>query len=338
MRFRRTDREGRTRTVEAVTHLSAAAGQKLRENAATARREVLMLLPLVVGVLLAYKYREGLFGLDEPIRIACAVALVSLGWWVARDIGRAMAPTLFKRLDPATAGTVSFLIRLVLLGLALLIALRYAGVDPRTLAVGGAFTAVVVGLAAQNTLGNVLAGLILLSARPFKVGDRVRFQAGGLAGQVEGVVMGLGLLYVTLAQGEDTIMIPNNVAMSAAVVPLREPAAVDLRARLKPEVKPSELQSFLEENVRVPTRSRPHISVDEVDDEEVIMRVFAVPELDRDGPKLADEILAAIGQVTGRANGNGNGNGSEDANGGGPAEAEPPPQVPHEALDGSRSA
>ena len=77
-----------------------------------------------------------------------------------------------KRLDPATAGTVSFLIRLVLLGLALLIALRYAGVDPRTLAVGGAFTAVVVGLAAQNTLGNVLAGLILLSARPFKVGDR----------------------------------------------------------------------------------------------------------------------------------------------------------------------
>jgi small-conductance mechanosensitive channel len=129
----------------------------------------------------------------------------------------------------------------------------------------------------------------------------VRFQAGGLAGQVEGTVMGLGLLYVTLAQGEDTIMIPNNVAMSAAVVPLREPAAVDLRAHLKPDVKPSELQAFLEENVRTPTRSHPHISVEEVDDEEVIMRVFAVPELDRDGPQLADEILAALAQATGRA-------------------------------------
>jgi small conductance mechanosensitive channel len=330
-RGREAQAQARARTVEAVTHLSATAAAKLRENASKARREVLILAPLVVGVLLIYRYRESLFGLDVPIRVACALALVWLGWWVARDVGRVISPALFSRLDPATAGTVSFLIRLFLLGLALLVALKYAGLDPRALAVGGAFTAVVFGLAAQNTLGNVLAGLLLLSARPFRVGDRVRFQAGGLAGQVEGVVMGLGLLYVTLAQGEDTIMLPNNVAMSAAVVPLREPAAVDLRAHLKPDVKPSELQRFLEENVHTPTRSRPHISVEEVDDEEVIMRIFAVPELDRDGPKLADEILAVIGQVTGR-------DGTSDSNGGDPAEAEPPPQVPHETLDGTRSS
>jgi small-conductance mechanosensitive channel len=300
MRLIRRTSDGRTRTVEAVTHLSATAAAKLRENAARARREVLILTPLVIGVLLVYHYRISWFGLDVPVRVLCSLALVALGWWFARDVGRAVGPALFRRLEPATAGTVSFLIRLVLLLLALLVALRTAGLDPRTLAVGGAFTAVVVGLAAQNTLGNVLAGVLLLSARPFRVGERVRFQAGGLAGQVEGVVMGLGLLYVTLAQGEDTIMIPNNVAMAAAVVPLREPAAVDLRARLKPDVKPSELQRFLEEKVRTPTRSHPHISVEEVDDEEVIMRVYAVPELDRDGPKLADEILAAIGEVTGR--------------------------------------
>src|SRR5256714_8566477 len=93
--------------------------------------------------------------------------------------------------------------------------------------------------------------------------------------------------------------------MASAVVPLREPAAVDLRARLKPDVKPSELQHFLEEHVHTPTRSHPHISVEEVDDQEVIMRVSAVPEIDREGPKLADEILAAISQVTGRSNGSG---------------------------------
>src|SRR4051794_11181261 len=296
-----------TRTVEAVTHLSATAAAKVRENAARARRQVLLVAPLLVIVLLAYRYRIDLFGVDEPVRFACALALIALGWWFARDVGRAASPALFRRLEPATAGTVSFLIRLFLLGLALLIALRYAGLDPRALAVGGAFTAIVFGLAAQNTLGNVLAGIVLLSARPFRVGDRVRFQGGGLAGQVEGVVMSLGLLYVTLAQGEDTIMIPNNVAISSAVVPLREPAAVDLRARLKPDVKPSELQQFLAEHVHTPTRSHPHISVEEVDDEEVIMRVNAVPEIDRDGPKLADEILAAISQVTGRANGAGAG-------------------------------
>jgi hypothetical protein len=81
--------------------------------------------------------------------------------------------------------------------------------------------------------------------------------------------------------------------------------------------------------VRTPTRSHPHISVEEVHDEKVIMRVFAVPEIDREGPKLADEILAAIGRVTGRdGNGNGTsaGDGHRNGNGGATAEAEPPPQ------------
>jgi small conductance mechanosensitive channel len=280
--------------------MSAAAARQVRERGRRATKRAALLLPMVVGVLLIYRYRIELFGVDEPVRFACAIALVALGWWFARDVGRAAAPALFKRLDPATAGTVGFLIRLSLLGIALLIALKTAGFDARSLAVGGAFTAVILGLAAQNTLGNVLAGVLLLSTQPFRVGDRVRFQAGGLAGQVEGVVMSLGLIYVILARGEDTILVPNNVAMSSAVVPLREPAAVDLRARLKPDVKPSELQAFLEEHVTVPTRSHPHISVEEVDDDEVIMRVTATPELDRDGAKLADEILAAITQVTGR--------------------------------------
>src|SRR3954451_24146043 len=301
MRFLRRN----TRTVEAVTHLSATAAAKLKANAASARRQALLVAPLLVIVFLAYRYRMDLFGVDAPVRFACAVALIALGWWFARDVGRAASPALFRRLEPATAGTVSFLIRLMLLGMALLVALRTAGLDPQALAVGGAFTAVVFGLAAQNTLGNVLAGVLLISARPFRVGDRVRFQAGGLAGEGGGTVMSLGLLYVTLAQGEDVIMIPNNVAMAAAVVPLREPAAVNLRARLKPDVKPSELQRFLEEHVHTPTRSHPHISVEEVDDEEVIMRVSAVPEIDREGPKLADEILAAISQVTGSSNGHG---------------------------------
>ena len=294
-------RQARPAGVQAVTNLSVAAAQKLRERGKRARRQVALMVPLVIAVLVVYRYRDNFFGheYDTLVRVLSSLALVALGWWVARDVVRAASPAIFNRLEPATAGTVSFLIRLLLLGVAFIVALRTAGLDPRTLAVGGAFTAVVVGLAAQNTLGNVMAGLLLISARPFRVGDRVRFQAGGVAGQVEGVVMSLGLLYVTLAQGEDTILIPNNVALAAAVVPRREPASVDLRARVKPDVKPSELQRFLEENVTVPTRSHPHISVEEVDDDEVIMRVAATPELDREGAKLADEILAAIGQITG---------------------------------------
>ena len=295
MRFVKTPKVPRERVAE----MRGAAARQLRERAREARREVFVLAPLVIAVLLVYRYREELFGLDVPVRVVCSLALVALGWRFARDVGRALGPALFRRVDPGTAAIISFLVRLFVLLFAIFLALRTAGLTPRALALGGAFTAVVLALAAQNTLGNVLAGLLLLSAQPFRVGDRVRLQSGLIAGQTEGVVMGLGLLYVTFAQGEDTIMIPNNIVMGSAIVPLREPAAVDLRARLSRGVKPSEVQNLLEQTIETPTRAHPHISLEEVDEEGVVMRIAATPELDRDGPQLADEILAVVEEITG---------------------------------------
>jgi small-conductance mechanosensitive channel len=268
------------------------------QHARRAKRELVVLVPLLGMTLYAYVRREQLFGVDEPVRVGAAIVMVVLGWALARDLGRFTAPALFRRMDPATAGTVGFLIRLVFLVAAALFALRAAGLKPATLAVGGAITAVVFGLAAQQTLGNLIAGMVLISARPFKVGDRVRLQAGGLAGQVEGVVSLLGLLYTTFAQGQDSIMVPNNVVLTAAVVPLREPASVDLRARLRPDVRPSDLQALLDDSVRTPVRSEPHISLEEVDRDEVIVRIAATPVAESDGPRLADEVLAAIAAVT----------------------------------------
>jgi small-conductance mechanosensitive channel len=211
------------------------ARQLSRRAVKRARIQSLVLLPVLVGVLVVYSYRHQIFGAsyDTPVRIVTFLALISLGWQFARDIGKALGPTLFRRLDPGTAGTLGFLLRLVTMLVAVLIALRVAGLGPQTLALGGAFTAVVVGLAAQQTLGNLFAGMVLLSARPFRVGERVRLQGGGLAGTVEGVVSSLGLLYTTLASGDDEIMVPNSVVLNVAIVPLREPDGIDLRARLR---------------------------------------------------------------------------------------------------------
>jgi len=272
--------------------ISAKAARK-------ARRQAVVLIPLLFGVLLAYRYRTELFGVDMPIRLITVVALLILGWTIARDVGRAIGPSLFRRLDPGTAGTVGFLIRLMTIGISLLVALNVAGIEPRTLAVGGAFTAVIFGLAAQQTLGNLIAGTVLLSARPFRVGDRVRMQGGPVGGEVEGVVSSLGLLYTTLANGEDSIMVPNGVVLESAVMPLREPDSVDLRARLGATVRPSQLQEMLEQHVTVETRSEPHIVLEEYDGDEVVVRITATPVNSSEGPKLADEILAAVASATG---------------------------------------
>src|SRR5215212_3722316 len=133
--FRRSD--GRRSAAEAMAQLRAASAVHLRERAAAARRRALLLLPLVVGVLLVNHYRITLFHLDEPVRLACSLALVGLGAWFARDAGLALGPALEKRVDIGTAGMIGFILRLVLLMAAMLVALRIAGLTPRTLAVGG---------------------------------------------------------------------------------------------------------------------------------------------------------------------------------------------------------
>lgn len=282
-----------------------------------ARVQALVLLPLFAGVIVAFDYRQQLFGVDTPVRIITVVALFILGWWLARDIGRALGPALFRRLDPATAGTVGFLIRLTTVAAVGILALNIAGLDPRTLAVGGAFTAVVFGLAAQQTLGNLIAGTVLLSARPFRVGERVRLQGGPLAGQIEGVVSSLGLLYTTFATGDDSTMVPNSVVLNVAVMPLREPESVDLRARLRPGVTPEELQEMLESTLETPIRGRPVITLEELDGEEVVVRISATPQIASDGPQLATELLQAVSRETRSAEARAAGNGATE--GGTPA-------------------
>jgi hypothetical protein len=93
-------------------------------------------------------------------------------------------------------------------------------------------------------------------------------------------------------------MVPNNVVLSAAVVPLREPAAVDLRARLRPNVRPSDVQALLEDAISTPVRGEPTIALEEVDSDEVVVRIQATPLADSDGPRLADEVLSAVARVT----------------------------------------
>jgi small conductance mechanosensitive channel len=281
-----------------------------------ARLEALVLVPLFVGIVIIYDNRVSLFGtrgpshqghpgaltlepaIETPLRIVTVLLLVILGWAIARDIGRGLGPPLFRRLDPATAGTVGFLIRLVAIGLALLVALRVAGIEARELALGTAFTAVIFGLAAQQTLGNLIAGLVLLSARPFRVGERVRLQGGPLAGQLEGTVSSLGLLYTTFSTGEDSAMVPNSVVLNVAVLPLREPEAVDLRARLRAGMTPSDLQEILEKSLRTPLRGPPRITLEELDGEEVVVRILATPRVASEGRHLASELLAIVSRET----------------------------------------
>ena len=288
--------ETRTDAWEAV----GLAAEVRRREVRRARTRAIVELPVLAAVIAAYALRKHLFGTsaDTTVRIVVVLAIVILGWTIARDIGRAAAPTFFRRLDPAMAGTVGFLIRFATIAATLLVALQIAQVSASALLAGSAFTAVIVGLAAQQSLGNLFAGLMLVSARPFRVGERLRLQAGGLAGQTEGVVSSLGLLYTTLARGEERIMVPNSVVLGAAVVPLREPESVDVRVRLGAGMRPTHVQAILDEKVTTPTRDPLRVLLEEVDDDALVVRIQATPANPLDGAPLADEVVEALMTVT----------------------------------------
>ena len=115
-----------------------------------------------------------------------------------------------------------------------------------------------------------------------------------MAGAIEGIVSSLGLFYTSMVDGADRVMVPNSVLLQLAVTPLREPERVELRARFNAEVTPGEVQSQLERRIDVPLRYPPHVSLEELDRDEVVVRILATPQNPDDGADLASEVLDAV--------------------------------------------
>jgi small-conductance mechanosensitive channel len=91
----------------------------------------------------------------------------------------------------------------------------------RQLVVGGAVTGVLISIAAQQSLANLFAGVMLQFAHPFRVGDRVRVRSGALAGTIEGTVTEFSITYVRLDTDDGGVFLPNAQVLAAAVSPVR---------------------------------------------------------------------------------------------------------------------
>jgi small-conductance mechanosensitive channel len=82
---------------------------------------------------------------------------------------------------------------------------------------GVSVVSIVFGLAAQNTLGNLIAGFSLVLYHPFEVGDVVQLTTP--KGLTTGTVEALALGYTRLRDAEGAaIIVPNNVMVSSVLV------------------------------------------------------------------------------------------------------------------------
>ena len=158
--------------------------------------------------------------------LALTLLLVISGLIATRSIGRELARVVSAR-GGVEAGNairlVCFMAGYAILGLGVLALLH---VNLANLLVGGAVTGVVLGIAAQQTLGNFFAGLVLLFARPYVPGQQVKIRSGAL-GTFEGTITGSGLMYTTIDTSEGLISLPNSGLLAAAIGPAPGPEATD---------------------------------------------------------------------------------------------------------------
>jgi small-conductance mechanosensitive channel len=124
------------------------------------------------------------------------------------------------RLGSSHADIIRYAIDLVGIVIVLVVTLDLCRVPVAQLLVGGALTSVLLAVAAQQSLSNIFAGMVLLLSRPFHVGDHIRLRAGALGGQLDGTVTEIGVTYIRLDTGETIMSVPNAQVLAAAVGPV----------------------------------------------------------------------------------------------------------------------
>jgi small-conductance mechanosensitive channel len=131
---------------------------------------------------------------------------------VRRALRAARLRDTHQRLDPMSLG---FLQGLASVAIWVVVLVAYAHLIPAlrnlgtALLAGASVVSIVVGLAAQNTLGNLVSGLSLLLYRPFRVGDRLQVSAP--TGVESGTVESLSLGYTVLRTYDNRrIVLPNS--------------------------------------------------------------------------------------------------------------------------------
>jgi len=147
-----------------------------------------------------------------------AVAVVGLAG-KARDV---LSPVV----GTGHAAVVRYAILLIGGAATLVFAISLMKVPIGQLLVGGAVTTILLGIAGQQSLSNIFAGLVLLLSRPFTVGDYIRLKSGALGGVTEGLVTEIGITYLRIDTEDGVLNLPNSQVLAAAVGPMtrRRPA------------------------------------------------------------------------------------------------------------------
>ena len=125
-------------------------------------------------------------------------------------------------------GIIRDLLQALLFLSILLVLLSGAGIDVSSLVVGSTVLTAVIGLALQDTLSNVIAGLAIQIEKPFEEGDFVTI--GGAIGELVGQVISITWRTTKIrTRYDDLVIIPNKTVADDSLINHSKPARMHRR-------------------------------------------------------------------------------------------------------------
>ena len=177
------------------------------------RTPVLCLILLTfLKVFVLDSLRDHTGGMTEWLDKGYAFFVVLVGFWCLARIYDIFDASFLHplscghdpRLDGLLLSFLRMLTNIACLGLGAIFGLENAGYDPWTILAGIGIGGVAVAFASQETIANVIAGVLLFIQRPFRIGERIDIA------DVAGKVQSIGLRCVTIrSDSGETLIIPN---------------------------------------------------------------------------------------------------------------------------------
>src|SRR5512134_4192501 len=138
-------------------------------------------------------------------KLLVAIIILALGVFVGRWVGRFVHKGLIKfDMEPPVRELLVRVLRVLVLGIFLLMALQNLGVQLLPLIAGLGVAGAGIALATQGVLGNLVAGLTIIFTKPFRVGEYVSIL------HEEGEVLQVTLFSTVLGHPDlSRVVIPN---------------------------------------------------------------------------------------------------------------------------------
>ncbi|AFL66471.1 mechanosensitive ion channel domain-containing protein [Desulfurococcus amylolyticus] len=155
---------------------------------------------------------EGLQVLKDYATYIYIIVLLVLGWMIVNSVAQLFYTMLKPRYGASSAAAMRSLVKI--LGLGGLLAGIAGGVAGGAAGVAlGGFIGLVIGFATQQVLGQAVAGMFILLARPFKIGDIV-----DIAGESGVEVKDISTMF-TIVQRSDgvEVLIPSSMIIGQKI-------------------------------------------------------------------------------------------------------------------------